>query len=49
MGCGRRHAEGGSCRLLRHARGDRFGQRKPTGRSELGLRVNVHPGPPLRR
>src|SRR4051812_49943047 len=46
MGGGRRHAEGGGRRLLRHPARDRLGQREPAGRSELGSSVNVHPGPP---
>lgn len=46
VGRGRRHTEGGSCRLLRHLRLDRLHQREPARWSESSVSVNLHPGPP---
>src|SRR5262245_20515398 len=43
----RRHAERGRGRLQRHPLLDRAHQRKPTGQSELGVSVQIHPRPPL--
>src|SRR5690349_9921377 len=45
----RRHAESGRGRLLRHPFRDRLRQRQPPRRSELGITVHDHPGPPLSR
>jgi len=39
-------AVSGGRRLLRHPRLDRLHQREPSRRSESGVSVNLHPGPP---
>jgi len=49
MGGRRRDAEGGRGRLLRHPISNRLRQREPSCRSELGITVHDHPGPPLSR
>jgi hypothetical protein len=40
---------GGRDRLLRHPGIDRLNERKPPSRSELGVSVKLHAGPPPRR